>query len=118
MTSSYLFKKNIYVDLDDTLCYYAENTDKTNYSLAVPKIDKITFVNHYYEQGAIITIYTARGTLTGIDWRNITEKQLFEWGVKYHNLLFGKPAFDILIDDKVLNSLYHWTDDNIAKILK
>jgi CMP-N,N'-diacetyllegionaminic acid synthase len=110
-------QKQIYVDLDDTLCYYENNIEKTDYSLAKPKFEKINLVNSYYNQGAIITIYTARGTKTGIDWRNITEKQLLEWGVKYHNLQFGKPAFDILIDDKVLNSLYHWSNENVQKIL-
>jgi hypothetical protein len=114
---SYFYGKNVFVDLDDTLCYYQENTNNTNYSFAKPKIDKINLINSYYEQGAIITIYTARGTKTGINWKNITEKQLLEWGVKYHNLLFGKPAFDILIDDKVLNSIYYWSEDNIKKIL-
>jgi CMP-N,N'-diacetyllegionaminic acid synthase len=114
---SYFFGKNVFVDLDDTICYYEENINNTNYLLAKPKIDKINLVNSYYVQGAIISIYTARGTITGIDWRIITENQLNEWGVKYHNLLFGKPAFDILIDDKVLNSIDHWTEDNIKKIL-
>ena len=118
MNNSFFYQKQIYVDLDDTLCYYEENVDKTNYFLAKPKLDKINLVNSYYELGAVITIYTARGTKTGIDWRNITEKQLLEWGVKFHSLLFGKPAFDILIDDKVLNSIYHWSNDNIQKLLE
>ena len=32
--------------------------------------------------------------------RPLTEQQLEEWGVKYHELLFGKPHADIFIDDK------------------
>ena len=27
-----------------------------------------------------------------------------KWGAKYHNLLLGKPAYDIFIDDKSFNS--------------
>ena len=33
-------------------------------------------------------------------WKNLTENQLREWGVKYHYLFLGKPAGDIYIDDK------------------
>ena len=50
-------------------------------------------------------MWTARGTLTNKDWFSITENQLNQWGVKYHILLMGKPAFDLLIDDKALTTL-------------
>ncbi len=42
--------------------------------------------------------------MTGIDWREITESQFERWGVKYHDLNFGKPAYDLFIDDKNINS--------------
>ena len=32
----------------------------------------------------------------------LTLKQLKKWGVKYHKLYFGKPSFDLFIDDKSL----------------
>ena len=41
-----------------------------------------------------------RLALTGIDWREVTEKQMAQWGVKYHELRFGKPAGDFYIDDR------------------
>ena len=44
-------------------------------------------------------------------------KQLDNWNVKYHELRMGKPAYDLLIDDKALNSLYHFNMDNIKKII-
>ncbi len=34
----------------------------------------------------------------------VTEKQFHRWGVKYHDILFGKPMYDIFICDKVVNS--------------
>ena len=34
-----------------------------------------------------------------------TIKQLNSWGLKYHQLVMGKIHYDVLIDDKVLNSL-------------
>ena len=32
----------------------------------------------------------------------LTLKQLDKWGVKYHKIYFGKPSFDLFIDDKSL----------------
>ena len=48
--------------------------------------------------------WTARGTTTGVDWRAITEDQFTRWGVKYHDLKFGKPYYDLFIDDKNMNT--------------
>ena len=30
----------------------------------------------------------------------MTEQQLKQWGVKYSELILGKPAYDMIIDDK------------------
>ena len=35
---------------------------------------------------------------------NKTIKQLDSWGVKFHQLIMGKTHYDLLIDDKALNS--------------
>ncbi|KKL26987.1 hypothetical protein LCGC14_2389730, partial [marine sediment metagenome] len=40
------------------------------------------------------------GGTTGIDWRATTEEQMNKWGVKYHELIMGKPEADFFIDDK------------------
>ena len=34
-----------------------------------------------------------------------TEKQLNDWGVKYHNLIMGKPYADYYIDNKAVDVL-------------
>ena len=34
----------------------------------------------------------------------ITKDQLRAWGVKHHELIMGKPHYDIFIDDKAINS--------------
>ena len=61
-------------------------------------IDKI---NILYNKGNKITYWTARGSITGIDWYEVTKNQLNEWGCKYHFLSVGeKPAYDLLICDK------------------
>lgn len=90
----------IYIDIDETICYTPDDRD---YSKSTPIIKNIERANKLYDQGHTITYWTARGTETKIDWREVTERQFKLWNVKYHNLLFGKPAFDILIDDKTQN---------------
>ena len=102
----------IYVDIDETICkssfksLYGAKTGLTsiNYEKAVPIGENITKINELYESGHTIIYWTARGTGTGIDWRNVTERQFEKWGVKYHQLKFGKPIYDLFIDDKNINS--------------
>lgn len=94
-------KKVIYVDIDETICRSPSGGD---YSLATPLVDHISRINNLYDLGHTIVYWTARGTVTGIDWREVTEKQFEKWGVKCHELKFGKPAYDLFIDDKNINS--------------
>ena len=91
--------KNYCFDLDGTLCTNTEG----EYESAVPFPERISKVNALYEEGSNILIYTARGTVTGIDWRKLTEKQLSLWGVKYHELRLGKPFADVYIDDRAIS---------------
>jgi CMP-N,N'-diacetyllegionaminic acid synthase len=89
---------NIYVDIDETICFYEGERD---YNLAQPNYKNIKKINKLYDEGHTITYYTARGTVTGIDWSEITKKQLDIWGCNYHFLSIGeKPAYDLLICDK------------------
>jgi hypothetical protein len=91
----------VYVDIDETICESPEDRD---YSLSTPIPDRIQAINDLYDNGDTIIYWTARGTGTGIDWRDVTEKQFKQWGVKYHDLKLGKPIYDIFIDDKNINS--------------
>ena len=38
----------------------------------------------------------------------MTIRPLETWNVKYHKIFFGKPSFDILIDDKSFNFDKKW----------
>jgi hypothetical protein len=46
-----------------------------------------------------------------------TNDQLKSWGVKHHQLIMGKIHYDVLIDDKSLNS-YNISKEDILKFLK
>jgi hypothetical protein len=91
---------NIYVDIDHTIC----NTNGTDYASSEPMLDRIKKINDLYDEGNTIVYWTARGSVTGIDHSELTKKQFKEWGVKYHELKFGKPPYDLFIDDKNINS--------------
>lgn len=90
----------IYVDIDNTICL----TEEFDYENALPLYDRIKLVNSLYDEGHIIVLWTARGTVSGTDYSQLTKMQLEVWGVKYTKLKFGKPDFDIFIDDKAINS--------------
>jgi len=90
-----------YVDIDETIC---ESPKSRNYAEATPLPERIEKVNKLFDKGYTIIYWTARGTGSGIDWRQTTESQFKEWGVKYHELKFGKPIYDLFIDDKNINS--------------
>jgi hypothetical protein len=71
-------------------------------------------INDLYDKGHEITYYTARGSVTGIDWYDTTKKQLDEWGCKYHELSVGeKPHYDLLVDDKSMRIEEIMVDDEI-----
>ena len=85
-------------DIDGVLC----SDTRGEYPKAVSDKVVISKLNSLYDAGNTIILYTARGSTTGIDWRELTEKQLKGWGVKYHNLIMGRPGADVYIDDKCI----------------
>ena len=95
----------IYVDIDNTICYYEDEfKGKMDYSKALPYIDRIKKINNLFDKGHKIVYWTARGSVTQKLWFNITYKQLTQWECKFHELRMGKPAYDLFIDDKNVNS--------------
>tara|TARA_B110000027_G_scaffold114254_1_gene123755 strand:+ start:222 stop:572 length:351 start_codon:yes stop_codon:yes gene_type:complete len=97
-------KKILCFDLDNVLCRTIQN----NYKESVPLKKNINVVNHLYNKGYYIKIFTAR--YMGRNKENaikakqqaqtLTKKQLKKWKVNYNQLIFGKPSFDVYIDDK------------------
>jgi hypothetical protein len=58
-----------------------------------------------FKHGHQIILWTARGTILKYEKEEIkalTEDQLEEWGVKFHKLKFGKPYYDMVIDDRAV----------------
>ena len=91
-------------DLDGTICHtpLRKSDNKPGYLESTPYPYMVETVNRLYDEGNYIIIMTARGRASGIDWTELTEQQLSDWGVKYHEIepMFHKPNADIFIDDK------------------
>ena len=95
---------NYYIDLDNTLC----RTNGNDYENSTPIQERIDYVNLLKRNGNNITIWTARGSKSGINYEELTRKQLVEWNIEYDKLLLGKPSYDIYIDDKSFNVDSFW----------
>ncbi len=99
-------------DIDNVIC----KTEKNFYSKSKPIKKNIKFINYLFDEGFIIKIFTARfmGRSNGDikiakkKGANLTINQLKKWGVKYHSVIFGKPSFDIIVDDKSLGFEKNW----------
>lgn len=92
-------------DIDGVIC---TNTHG-DYEKAEPIPHIIAQINALHRAGHRIVLHTARGTVTGIDWREFTERQMTAWGVQYHALFLGKPYYDLMVDDRAM-SLAEWTE--------
>ena len=96
----------VYVfDIDGTICGKPTDGD---YDKCEPFVNRIEAINALYDEGHSITYLTARGMgrhknnaeKAIAQFYDLTKKQLESWGAKHHQLLLGKPAADLYIDDK------------------
>jgi uncharacterized HAD superfamily protein len=97
---------NYCFDIDGTIC---TNTSG-DYEKAEPFVDRINLVNKLYIEDHKIILFTARGSTTNLDWNELTKQQLKDWGVKYNELIFGKPDADIFVDDKGISDKIFFKD--------
>jgi len=104
--------KRYFIDLDNTLC----KTTNSDYENSKPIIERIKYVNELKNTGNHVTIWTARGATSGINYKNLTTMQLNEWGVQYDDILMGKPNYDVYIDDKSFNVESYWPLPNDSDI--
>lgn len=88
----------IYIDIDNTIT----KTQNTDYNNAIPLTDRISIINQLYNEGHTIVYWTARGSKSGIDYKELTKIQLQNWKCLYSELKFDKPVYDLFIDDKAI----------------
>ena len=98
------------VDIDGTICTPTVGRD---YHKAEPWKQRIKVLNKLYDEGNYIIYFTARAmgrfsdqphSVASVKAKEVlfelTDKQLKDWGCKYHELIFGKPHADYFIDYK------------------
>mgnify|MGYP006108134127 FL=1 len=103
--------KIICFDIDNVIC----KTKGNNYKNSKPDKVAISIINKLYDRGYYIKIFTARymgrfkGNLTKVKKKTKETKfYLNSWSVKYHELIMGKPSYDLFIDDKNYGFSINW----------
>ena len=112
MSSTKKINKIICIDIDNVVC----KTRKKDYRNARPNKTSIQKINEMYDRGFVIKFFTGRYMgrskesikLAKRRGYQMTTNQLKKWKIKYHKLIFGKPSFDLLIDDKALFFKKNW----------
>ena len=106
--------KRYCVDIDGTICTPTVGRD---YHKAEPWQDRIKVINKLYDEGNYIIYFTARAMGRFSDHPHsiasvkaeavlfeLTQNQLKDWGVKYHELRLKKPIYDLFICDKAVRT--------------
>ena len=75
-------QKLVLVDIDETIAFYSE---KRRYDLAEPNKGNIAKINKLYDEGWRVIYWTARGSVSGVDYYKYTWEQLESWGCKFHD---------------------------------
>lgn len=98
------YKGRLVFDFDGVICIHGAK----DYSKAIPFENSIKNINHVYEEGWHITIFTARymlrcnGKLSDVYKFGYDEAMcwLRKFNVNFHQLILGKPSADMYIDDR------------------
>ena len=107
-------QKVLAFDIDGVIC----NTVESDYKNSKPNKKAIEKINHLYDTGNTIIVFTAR--FMGRTNNNYSEayqlgyeftlNQLQSWNLKFNQLILGKPSYDLLIDDKAFNYDESWIE--------
>ena len=116
-------KKKIFCfDIDNTIC----KTRKSEYSKSRPIKKNIKIINKLFDEGHYIKIFTSRYMgRTNSNTKKAhklgylkTSNQLKRWNLKYHELILGKPRYDVIIDDKSIDYNKNWSKKIYTEYLK
>jgi hypothetical protein len=111
--------KKFCFDIDGVIC----NTTGNDYLRSKPNLKTIKIINKLHDKGHHIILFTSR--YMGRNNENVinakkqgykfTYKQLRKWGLGFDKLIFGKPSYDIYVDDKAIFFKKKWQDYLIKK---
>src|SRR3989442_6205974 len=95
-----LLPKIFLLDIDGCICEHVDNEHPELMGVAQPYLESIKKINEWYDQGHYICFFTARTE----EHREVTLEWLGENGVKFHQLILGKPR-------RNRGDEYHYIDD-------
>ena len=107
-------QKLFLIDIDGTICDDIRNEDSHLYPMANVFPKALDIINKWYDEGNVITFFTARESKD----RLVTEEWLNKHGFKYHGLVMDKPRINdhqeyVWIDNKKVRAvtyLGNWTE--------
>lgn len=93
-------KKTIFIDFDGTITKTAHGV------FAAPMDGAIDSIRKLYEEFRIV-IYSCRANMDICDVAAVAEMKnyLNKYDIPYHEIKYGKPYYDFIIDDRSLNPL-------------
>jgi hypothetical protein len=94
------------IDIDGTICEDIKNEDSHLYPTAKVYPESLKIINKWYEEGHVITFFTARESKD----REVTELWLKENGFNYHGLVMDKPRIEG-------NQEYVWIDNRKVRAI-
>ncbi len=93
-------RKIFIIDIDGCICEHVDNERPELMWTARPYPDSVRKINEWFDQGHFICFFTARTE----DHKDATVEWLKHHGVRYHQLIFGKPR-------RNEGDEYHYIDD-------
>lgn len=93
----------VIIDMDGTIC-----SEERQFSRCLAKIQDgaAETINALYEAGNTVIIYSSR---TWMEYE-MTSDWLRKHGIKYHQLIMGKPIGDVWIDDRAITCRNNWSE--------
>jgi uncharacterized HAD superfamily protein len=100
--------KNFIIDIDGTICDDIPNEESWRMATALELPGAKDSINRWYDNGHIITFFTARTE----EHRQVTETWLNEHGFNYHALIMDKPRGGnyIVIDNHMFVASHYQGD--------
>lgn len=98
------------IDIDDTILLYPKKKYEdieNRYNDAIPDLKEIEKINELYDNGNIIIIHTGRNW----DKYYSTKMQLHAIGLKYQELVMGKPQ-GVYIDKDSFKTIDNWKSND------
>jgi len=107
-------QKLFLIDIDGTICDDIRNEESESYPTANVFPRALEIINKWYDEGNVITFFTARESKD----REVTLQWLDKHGFKYHRLVMDKPRINdeqeyVWIDNKKVRAvtyLGNWTE--------